>query len=201
MTEINRPYTAAEKDRLVQILRKEAKFVPPDSVFLALIEMGKRLKLKRKEAIVKEGETDDNMYIIVDGVMRVWYNDGSVEVTHAFGSAGTMVHPMHCYYLNLPSPDTYEACCSTELLMIRREDFDMLTMENNDFARWLLSVSHLQLYHFELRRRVIRGDAAERYRKLVGHRPEIIQKVPLKIIASYLGITPEYLSAIRAKTY
>ena len=145
MNEIKRPYSEAEKERLVEILKNEAQFVPPDGMFRSLIDMGNRLKLKRKESIVKEGDIDDNMYIIVDGVMRVWYLDGGIEMTHAFGSAGTMVHPMHCYYCGLPSPDTYEACCPTELLKIRRDDFDRMTIEDNNFARWLLSVSHLQL--------------------------------------------------------
>ncbi len=200
MTVIERPLTQSQKSTLINTLRNEPKFIAPETMFRTLIDLGKRLKLKRREAIIKEGEVSDNMYIIVNGVMRIYYLDGNQEVTHAFGSNGTMVHPMHCYYKHLPSPDTYEACCPTELLMISREDFNNLSMNDDNFARWLLSISQLQLFHFELRRKVIRGDATERYRKLVVHRPEILQKVPLKIIASYLGITPEYLSNIRSKT-
>lgn len=135
MTEIARPYTDKEKQRLLEILRKEAKFVPPDEVFLRLIESGKRLKLKRREPIIKEGEVNTNVYLIVDGVMRIWYHDGNQEVTHAFGTDGTMVQPMHCYYWDISSPDTYEACCPTELLMISRQDFDRLLLEDIQFTQ------------------------------------------------------------------
>lgn len=197
---IKNSFTDTQKNRLLGILRKEAKFIPPDEVFLRLIDKGTRLRLKRRESIIKEGETDDNVYFIVNGVMRICYNNGNQEITHAFGIDGTMVHPMHCYYENEPSPDTYEACCTTELLKIDRTDFDIMLANDVRFTQWILSVEQHQLYHFELRNRVIRGNATERYRKLVKHRPEIMQKVPLKIIASYLGITPEYLSIIRSRS-
>ena len=42
-------------------------------------------------------------------------------------------------------------------------------------------------------------DGLGRYKALLSHRPEIIRNVPLKIIASYLGVTPEYLSNLRKK--
>ena len=42
-----------------------------------------------------------------------------------------------------------------------------------------------------------KGRRLQRYQALVRHRPEILRNVPLKIIASYLGITPEYLSTLR----
>lgn len=44
---------------------------------------------------------------------------------------------------------------------------------------------------------VINGSARERYKKMLGDRPYIIEKVPQRIIASYLGITPEYFSKLK----
>ena len=45
--------------------------------------------------------------------------------------------------------------------------------------------------------RIIQGPAKERYESILKNRPEIIKNVSLKIIASYLGITPQYLSKLR----
>ena len=45
--------------------------------------------------------------------------------------------------------------------------------------------------------RIIQGSAKERYEAMMKNRPDIAMRVPLKIIASYLGITPQYLSKLR----
>ena len=45
------------------------------------------------------------------------------------------------------------------------------------------------------------GSARERYQNMFGDRPEIIEKVPQKIIASYLGVTPEYFSRLKKEYF
>jgi hypothetical protein len=57
-----------------------------------------------------------------------------------------------------------------------------------------------QLYTHEMKLSLINGEAKERFLALMRNRPEIMARVPLKIIASYLGITPQYLYQLR-KTY
>lgn len=70
---------------------------------------------------------------------------------------------------------------------------------SHDFARWCLINAYMQLAFINKKNSVIQGKACDRYASLVKNRPEIIRNVPLKIIASYLGITPQHLSYIRRK--
>ena len=60
-------------------------------------------------------------------------------------------------------------------------------------------MAYCQLYFYEMKLCVIKGDARERFRSLIQNRPEILEKVPLNAIASYLGITPSYLSRLKKK--
>ena len=68
---------------------------------------------------------------------------------------------------------------------------------SHEFARWALSYEQGQLYYLEKKDTVINGDARERYESLLRQRPDILEKVALKHIASYLGITPQYFSRLK----
>lgn len=70
---------------------------------------------------------------------------------------------------------------------------------HNEFSLWFLHVCLFQLYIHDYKSSIKQGDALSRYNKMMADRPEIFQQVPLKIIASYLGITQQHLSRIRRK--
>ena len=80
---------------------------------------------------------------------------------------------------------------------VRKEDFSSLIDSSAEFARWCLGNVQYQLYFFEMKGRTVQGPAKERYETILKKRPEIIHNVSLRIIASYLGITPQYLSKLR----
>lgn len=185
------------RQHLVAALNKECTLKLPESLLEEFIKTGTPVVCAKGEKIISEGETDDNLYIIEKGIMRCWHTEDKKEVTQAFAQTGTIILSFHSYYAGEPSPVNIEACCPSVLLKISKADYDSLVERSHLFARWCLRVAQCQLYHYEIRHRVIRGDAYKRYQALVRHRPEILRNVPLKIIASYLGITPEYLSTLR----
>ncbi len=188
-----------DKDRelLHRLLDAECSMQMSHDLVDEFINLGRLRFLRRRECIIRAGDIDDDLYIIVSGIMRSWYRNGEQEGTQAFGPPGAIVQSFHCYYEGLPSSTNFEACCPVRLLHIRRADFDALVERSAEFARWNLRLAQCQLYHYEIKRRVINGSARERYEKLINHRPEIIKNVPLKVIATYLGVTPEYLSKLR----
>lgn len=191
------PLTDEERRMLQDLLGKECSYKMSEAVIDEFISLGRPMELKRRQRIISAGEVNDDLFIIVSGIMRAWYKDGDQEITHAFGPPGAIVQSFHSYYEGLPSSDNFEACCPVKLLHVSRADFDALIERNADFARWNLRLAQCQLYHYEIKRRVISGTARERYEALLDHRREIVSNVPLKVIATYLGVTPEYLSKLR----
>lgn len=189
--------TDKQRVRLKERLNCECSYIMENELLDQFLDMGTVMTLKRGQSVIEVGSVDDSLYIIMEGIMRVWYMDGDIEVTHSFGTPGCIAQSFHCYYKGLPSTENYEACCQVKLLKIDRLSFDRMVETNLSFARWNLRIAQCQMYHYEVKRRAINGTAAERYEKFIRHRPEIIRNVPLKIIASYLGITPEYLSKLR----
>lgn len=189
--------TQQEKDVLKQLLRQECNYQCSEEVIDRLLDQGVVRSYSRGEAVIHAGDVDCDIYIIIDGITRHWYWNGEREKTEAFSSAGTLLISYHSYYLGKGSFYSIEACCPTKILCIKKSVFDELIASSHDFARWCLSMAQCQIFFFEMKNRVISGTAKERYISFLKNRPDILNLVQLKVIASYLDVTPQYLSKLR----
>ena len=189
--------TQSEKESLKQLLRLECTFTLSDEVMDALLDTGVTRRLARGEAIIKAGDIDGNIYFIIDGIARHWYWNGNREKTAFFSQAGTMLISYHSYYFNKGSFYSIEACCPTRILCVKKDIYDRFVNEYHDFSNWCLSMAQCQIFFFEMKNRIIAGTAKERYISFLKNRPDILNQVQLKSIASYLDVTPQYLSKLR----
>ena len=186
---------------LRQLLRKECGYIPTDETLDLLLEQTDKIVLPSGETLIHVGHTDDSLYIVVSGIIRFVDMDGEKERTFAFGTPGTIFMSKHSFVKGMPSYYQVEACCPTTLLRITHRRYDELLRTSHDFALWMLNLAHEELFYQEVKNsKVINGNAKERFLSIIKNRPEIIGSVQQKIIASYLNITPEYLSRLRRKT-
>lgn len=168
-----------------------------DGLINDLIDCGHIVSLKAGQPLVKVGDVNPDFYILIDGIIRSWYVLDNVEVTTAFGIAGTQILNYASYTAGQLSESNFEACTKCKLMRVPKEDYDRMLHTSLEFCNWRLRLAYDQFYFTEMRNQVIKGDARQRYAALLQSRPEIVQKVTLKIIATYLGITPQYLSHLR----
>ena len=155
------------------------------------------VNLRRGEVLTGYGKLDSNLYIVRAGIVRLIYFDGLTEKTFAFGTPGTLYTQMHSYSMHLPSVFQVEACINSVVMKISKQKFDAFLAESDEFARWMLDKALDQLCALEMRMNRINGSARERYESLVKTIPEVAGNVSSRIIASYLGITPVYLSRLK----
>jgi CRP-like cAMP-binding protein len=188
-------------DRLRQLLNAECPYRLPDELMDKFMDALTEVKLEPKEMLVPYGKMDDNVYIVKDGIIRYCYFDGDTEKTAGFAVPGTMMLQWHCYYMREPSVFQLEACGNSVVMKMSKNELERMIAGSLDFARWMLSMFAGQLYAYDRKTVVISGMADERFAALLENRPEIMNNVPLKIIASYLGVTPHYLSRLRKAFY
>ena len=182
-----------------ELLYKEVDYPLPNEDMDAFLSDMEILHLKRNEIVIMCGSMNDNIYIVQSGILRFCYMDGLHEQTYAFSLPGTMIIPMYPFYAHEPAFYQVETCCESVVIKIRKKHYDKMVATSHEFARWALKMSQAQLYFFEKKNYVINGDAAERFIAILENRPDIIQKVPMKIIASYLNVTPSYLCRLKKK--
>ena len=125
--------------------------------------------------------------------------NGSQERTFCFGLPGTIFNSRFSFYKRLPSYYQIEACCPSVVLQIPHEDYIALTDRSHPFAVWALHYAWYEQYLEEDRESTVHnGTAKERYLHMLKTRPMIVKGVSQRVLASYLGVTPEYLCRVKA---
>jgi CRP-like cAMP-binding protein len=184
-------------NELKELLNGECTYRMKDETMDRFVELMSGMELKDKEVLVPYGRFDSNIYIVREGIFRYVYFDGTKEVTFGFALPGTLMISYYSFYKHESSFFQIEACCRSSVMKISKADFDELTERSNDFARWMLRLSAAQLWHYEQKLAVVNGGAGERLEALFKKRPEIIENVSSRILATYIGIIPSSLSRLK----
>jgi CRP-like cAMP-binding protein len=153
----------------------------------------------RHHLLVREGELSSKMYFITNGAVRAFFFHGDKEYTDWFVFENMFFCTISAFYGGVPSVQFIETLEPTELLVLQRSDISRLSDTYVDFQKLhnlILTQSLLILQQNIIDQRF--KVAQERYRQLVLNYPQALQRVPLKHIASYLGVTQETLSRIRS---
>ena len=150
--------------------------------------------------IVDEQEIDTHLYILVEGVWRAYtYREGK-EATIWFASSGDFVFSVWGYIMGQPSLLRIESITESRGYSIRKDVLERLFATSLAFANLGRKlVEGLVVYYEMWGLDMWRQRAAERYLALMNDMPEAVRMIPLKYIASYLGITVQSLSRIRSE--
>ncbi|WP_462248763.1 Crp/Fnr family transcriptional regulator [Ferruginibacter sp.] len=160
----------------------------------------KRQQVAKKDFILKEGQVCKNISFVNAGTLRAFYIDkAGKESTIMFAVADWWVTDMYCFINQLPAMLTIQAVEHSEIFQLQKKDLDTLYHNIPKFEKFFRII--MQNAYIREQLRVIESlslTAEERYNNFMVKYPQIAQQVTQKQIASYLGITPEFLSSIRA---
>lgn len=168
--------------------------------FELLFSKFRRVEYAKGEIIIGADRMSDEIFLVDSGLARgyFWDTKGN-EVTECFGVSGDLFASMYCYFKGEPSFLQYEAVTQMVLYSIRKDDLEELCRHNLAISNLFRIICIEELYCLERRCKIFgKDDALNRYISLIKVRPQIVKEVPLKHIASYLGITQQSLSRLRA---
>lgn len=149
--------------------------------------------------ILRADKIERNIYFIKKGIARAFSRTEDNDITFWFGKEGDPVISMKSYVLNQKGYEDIELLEDCKLFVIKIADLQGLFLKDIHIANWGRKFAESELVKTEERliSRQFRT-AAERYKELLQQNPDLIQRVQLGHIASYLGITQVSLSRIRA---
>lgn len=193
----------SDADRILmdRLLPLECNYKPRQETLDMLYAYGNTVLLQKGDALIDAGEFDSNLYILVDGMLRCWFWNGDKEETDLVSLIPTVFFNYHSYCGNQGSFYCIEACTDSRAIRISRADFEKLISESHDLTRWFLALSQAQLYYMERKSRLSVGDSRERYLTMLRENPDILSNMSLQDVASYLKITPQYLSKLRRRIH
>ena len=159
------------------------------------------LSLKRNEYLVSEGSRVKYAYILLEGVIRVFYNKEGNEYNKTFFIPGMFPTPLTALLSGTPSALSFQALLPCELIRFSFQDFRNLFEEHRSLETFMLRVLEQEWITKERHDiQMVTNDATENYMVFRKEFPNLENQIHLYHIASYLGITPIQLSRIRAQT-
>jgi len=170
----------------------------PEQSKMALENDITEISFPKGHILLKANKIESNIYFIKKGLVRAFIERDN-EVTFWFGKEGETVISMKSYVEEQPGYENIELLEDCELYELKTENLKKLFTEDVHIANWGRKFAEKELIKTE--ERLISKqfkNASERYLELMKDHPELIKRVQLGHIASYLGITQVSLSRIRA---
>ncbi len=156
--------------------------------------------IPKKHNTLEKGETSDTIYFICSGLIRIFYQKDGKELTNWIVKENMIFSGIYSVLLGNKSHSIYEAIEDTHVLTIK------VNVLESFYAKYH-SIEHLgrrivQIYYGDFIKKnysVQFLSAEERYQLFIKDYEDLLNRLPLRVIASYLNITQETLSRIRGK--
>jgi CRP-like cAMP-binding protein len=166
--------------------------------FAELKGMTTTRSLKKNEFILRQDAICKHIYFVKTGMIRIYYLKDGRDVTEWFACDRQFCFSIMSYFHEEPSKLVIQCLEDCEVTYFSKSGLEKLSDENLEISRFYRSLFAGSLIGSQVRMESIQFETAlQRYQSLMNNNPEIIQRAPLKYIASFLGITVETLSRIR----
>lgn len=159
------------------------------------------MKFAKGDMILKEGEVCRCIYFIDKGLVRQFYIKHGKEVTEHLGDDHSVFMCIESLFKEVPTQLQVEALEPCMIYALPKDRLERVALHNVNIQilyrkileeSLILSQVHADLVRFET--------AQDRYRRMCKLYPQVVLRAPLLFIASYLQMTPETLSRVRAST-
>ena len=187
----------------VNILQNVGKHIELDktevSYFTSLL---KKKNLQKKESLLKQGQPCSVINYVHEGALRAYYRDrDNNESIIMFAINDWWVTDMYSFATGSPAVLDIEALEESTIFQLQKSDLEQLFKNVPKFERFFRIIMQNAYVREQLRTiQNLSMSAEERYNNFLKKYPQFAKQVPLKQIASYLGMTPEFLSVLRKKS-
>ena len=157
--------------------------------------------LKKKEHLLQKGDPSNHMRFVSEGCMKVYSvdKDGQDHILQ-FGISGWWINDLYAFLTKTPATFFIQAITDSTMYQVHRDRLNELYDEVPMMDRFFRIKTQNGYVALQERTILSMSETAEqRYSRFINRYRDMEQQIPQYMIASYLGITPEHLSAIRKK--
>ncbi|MBC6491294.1 Crp/Fnr family transcriptional regulator [Flavihumibacter stibioxidans] len=158
-------------------------------------------KLRKKQYLLQEGDVCKSFAFIEKGALKSYsVDDAGNEYIIQFGIEGWFISDLYSFITGEPATYNIDAIEDSELVLISKsanEELLRILPKYETFTRLNITGAYLAMQ--KRLTSIISSPLEERYENFITLYPDIVQRVPQHMIASYMGLTPETLSRIRRR--
>ncbi len=162
----------------------------------------KQRQFPKKQLIIQKGDVENYISFIENGIVRfvIPNDDTEKEITFGFSFENEFVSAYDSFLTRQPSLFEVETLSETVVWSLTYNDLQDVykkTEIGNAIGRFY--AEKLFLIKSKREQSLLNNSAEQRYLNIFTERPNLLKEIPLKYIASYIGVTPQALSRIRAR--
>ncbi len=171
----------------------------PEADWRLITKSFRKRQVKRSEVILESGKVCRHLYFLESGLLRYFIVKDGEEKNKFFTIAPYFFTSQYSFNNQTPAKETIQAIEDSIIWETTLEkNHQLLELSSwNQFAQKI--TQEVQFFTEEILEELQTETAENRYLKLLNSQPELLQRIPLKHLASYLGIAPQSLSRIRKK--
>ncbi|WP_394774624.1 Crp/Fnr family transcriptional regulator [Flavobacterium sp.] len=156
---------------------------------------------KAKTILLSSGEVCKHSYFVNSGILRSFnINDNIVEHVLSFSCAGWWISDMYSFFSQKPGQLFIEVLEDAEVLSLSKENQEQLYLEIPKLERFFrILVENSLVANQQRLMDNLSLPAEERFEKFCTKYGSLVHKVPQKQIASFIGVTPEFFSKMKAR--
>jgi CRP-like cAMP-binding protein len=177
--------------------------IAPDtnkSELTALVNEFSYFEFSKKDVIIQNGDFSEAVYFVYEGLVRISYNKEEKEITNWFIKENMIFAATYSILTGKPNYSQYEAIEDTYVLKIKYSVLESYYKKYHSLEH--LGRKLIEAYYSAFMKKthdVLFLSAEERYHIFLKDHDDLLSRIPLRYVASYLGITQETLSRLRAK--
>lgn len=184
-------------DTLRQFIETYASL--PTDEWKQIFECFEKRIIQKDEIVLQENKVCGHLYFVESGLLRFYINKEGNEITKFFTEAPYFFTSQTSFNFQKPATENIQAIEKSVTWQISyKQANDLYRLKSwTDFARKI--IQEVQFFTEEILEELQTETAELRYEKMLKNSPALLQRIPLKYLASYLGIAPQSLSRIRKK--
>ncbi len=154
----------------------------------------------KNEIIFTEGKVSEEIYFVTQGCVRLFYNVDGNDKTAFFYTEGQFICAGESYTYHVPAIENYQAIEQTEIYVFTKPKIEELLKKSPKFEVIARIATENELITCQkVIASFVTKTAEQRYTDLLNNQGELFLRVPQQYIASFLGVSPETLSRIKAR--
>lgn len=172
-----------------------------DAEFKGIIGYFDEKLLRKRELLLKPGDCCEHLYFVSNGCLNMYFlNEKGVNQSTQIAIENWWISDFLAFTNGRATDFFIEAVEDSQVLALSKTNLENISINFPAFEKYLRIIYQIAYGASLVRLRSLYGlSKAERYQRFVEKYPEFVQRVPQYLLASFLGLTKEYVSELRAK--
>ena len=155
-------------------------------------------KFAKNELLTKAGDVENYFNFIIKGLIRKYYQKGKHEINTQISTEGHIIHSQESFHMRSPSEYSIVTIEPSTVVSISYEDLESVFDKSKKMEHLgRLVITHTMMLKDRWQTQLLKMTPRERFLNFVTRNPELMQRVPQKLLASYLNIKPETFSRFK----